>query len=212
MIAISTAFKKALIAVSIGDKKALKELSSNCKHAENILPAIDELLMSLDGNLSENDSYSLVIGPGSFTGLRIGIALIKGFMAGSGEKKLITITTNELMAYTYTKKFQPKENFCSVIDALSNLYYVCEFSNVGEKIGQERLVDGNGLEKIKLLKIGLSEENAPCDEFIEPTAEDLIELSNILLEDGKLTRPENLVPLYIRKSQAEASLDNKNQK
>lgn len=212
MIAISTAFKRALIALSINDKIAMKELSSDCKHAENILPAVDELLEQLKFEISDNDSYSLVVGPGSFTGLRIGIALVKGFMAGGGEKKLVTITTNEFMAYTYTKKFQPKENFCCVIDALSNLYYVCEFDKNGIKLGKERLVERSELDSMEITKIGLAEEKAPCQIFVEPTANDLLEISLNLYKNNIFTKPENLVPLYIRKSQAEASLDVKNTK
>ncbi len=212
MIAISTAFKKALIAISINDKIACTEIPSDCKHAESILPVIDNTLENMNCKLSQTDSFSLVIGPGSFTGLRIGIALIKGFMAGGGEKKLVTVTSNELMAYTYIKKFKPDDNFCCVIDALSNLYYVCEFSNKGEKIGKERLVEKNELENMEIKKIGLIEEKAPCEIFIEPSAQDLLELSTKLLHKNILTSPENLVPLYLRKSQAEANLEEKNKK
>ncbi len=209
MIAISTAFKEALIAISIGEKKAFEQLSSNCQHSENILPAIDTMLDKLGCDINGNDAYSLVIGPGSFTGLRIGIALIKGFLAGGGEKKLIAITTNELMAYTYIKKFKPKQNFCCVVDALSNLYYVCEFSCNGEKLGQERLIGLSDLEKINMIKVGLEEEKSPCENFVEPSAEDLFELSNKMFKENRLINAEKLAPLYLRKSQAEASLEAK---
>ncbi len=210
MIAISTAFKKALIAVSIEGEKAFKELPSNCKHSENILPSLDELLSSINKNLSQNDCYSLVVGPGSFTGLRIGISLIKGFIAGLGEKKIVSITTNELMAYTYIKKFKPNDDFYCVIDALSNLYYISHFSSSGEKLESEKLIDQAELETINGVIIGLVEENVQNAQIkIEPSAQDLLELSQLKLTANDLTKPEELAPLYLRKSQAEVSLESK---
>ena len=48
MIAISTAFKKALIGVNVEGKFGYKELDSNCKHSENILPKLNEILEQLN--------------------------------------------------------------------------------------------------------------------------------------------------------------------
>lgn len=208
MIAISTAYKKALIGVDIEGAKAYKELDSNCKHSENILPSLDDTIAKTGKNFKDNDCFALVVGPGSFTGLRIGISLVKGFLAGGGEKKIVGVTTHELMAYTYIKKFQPSENFTCVVDALSGLYYVCEFSSQGEKLCEEKLIEREQLLNIKGKLIGLSEENVDeAAEKVEPSAEDLLELSLKKQLEGRFVRPEELKPLYLRKSQAEASLD-----
>ncbi len=211
MIAISSAFKKALIGVNIDGKVSYRELDSNCKHSENILPQLDNILTELDKELSQNKSYALVVGPGAFTGLRIGISLVKGFLAGDGNKNIVSLTTFELMAYTYIKNYQPKEDFYCVIDALSNFYFICKFSSKGEKKENERIVERELVDKLNGDKIGLSEENLNfVNTLIEPSAQELLELALKKEEAYEFTRPENLIPLYLRKSQAEVALDEKN--
>ena len=61
MIAISTAYKEALIAVDIEGKKAFRSLDGNAKHAESIMPALDELIDSTGKTLFQNDTYAVVI-------------------------------------------------------------------------------------------------------------------------------------------------------
>ena len=198
MIAISTAFKKALIGVNVEGKFGYKELDSNCKHSENILPKLNEILEQLN----------VVIGPGSFTGLRIGISLIKGFLAGGGNKNIVALTTNELMAYTYLKESVENEEFYTVIDALSGLYFICQFSKDGEKIGKERMVQRDELENLPGKKIGLKEEEiAGVDDYIDIPAEYLLELALLKQKKGEFISPELLAPLYLRKSQAETNLE-----
>ena len=130
MIALSTAYKQALIAVKIDGKSAFKSLDANCKHSENVLYSIDELLDSLNVSIQANDALSVVVGPGSFTGIRIGVALVKGLNKGN-PCKLIKLTTFDLLAYSYIKRYHPKDDFYCVIDALSGYYYICKFAKDG---------------------------------------------------------------------------------
>ncbi len=205
MIAISTAFKRALIGICIDDESVFKELEASCKHSENILLSIDEVLSKLGKGLKDNDCYSVVVGPGSFTGIRIAIALVKGFLASSS-KKLIKITTNELMAYSYINSCKPSSNFLTVIDGLSGNYFVCEFDKFGNKIGEERLDVGEIKSDFPI--VGLSEENVPFVTYkVEPTAKDLLNLSFEKKKLNDFIDENELIPLYLRKSQAEVSLE-----
>ena len=210
MIAISTAFKRALIGVEIGGKQYFEELDANCKHSENLLPSLDNILRKSNAGLKDNDCFAVVIGPGSFTGLRISLALVKGFMAANGQKNVVAITTNELMAYSYLQTFEQKEHFLTVIDALSGLYYICEFDEKGQKVGEEKVVTAQEIEKLSLKKIGLSEENAPVDEKITPTSKQLLNLALNMQKSKKFVDISKLSPLYLRKSQAEDNLAKKN--
>ncbi len=207
MIAICTAFKRALVAVEIDGESKTFELDSNCKHSENIMPTIDKLLIDIGKTLKDNDSYAVVVGPGSFTGIRIGISLIKGFLVGSN-KKVVSITTNELMAYTFTKHFQPKEDFVTVIDGLSGNYFVAKFDKNGIKKEGEHILKGE-LSQIKEEKVKLSEENVPADFEVEPSAEELLQLAMSKLARGETSVCEEITPLYLRKSQAEDNLEKK---
>lgn len=207
MIALSTAFKKALIGISINEKHDTFELEANCKHSENILLSIDALLEKMGQTIKENDSYGVVIGPGSFTGVRIAISLVKGLLAGDRDKRIVTLTSMELMAYTYINQYRPTDKFVCVIDALSGLYFVCEFDSNGNKIGYERMITQEEYDAINLTTVGLDEENVACTVKIVLSAEDLLSLCERKLKDGKFSKKEELLPLYLRKSQAEVSLE-----
>ena len=205
MIALSTAFKTALIGISLDGCEKTFELEANCKHSENLLLSIDKLLDEMNKSIQENDSYAVVVGPGSFTGVRIAISLVKGFLAGDENKKIVTLTSFELMAYTYINKFRPNEDFACVIDGLSGLYFVCEFDKNGIQTGKERILSHEDYQNLKVKKIGLTEESISCDEKIDLSALDLLTLAKDKFLSGKLSKLEELLPLYLRKSQAEES-------
>lgn len=212
MIALCTAFKKALIGVSNNGKEETAELDSNCKHSENLLLNVDKLLDNMNLSIKENDSFGVVLGPGSFTGVRIAISLVKGLLAGQPNKKLVSLTSFELMAYTYINNYKPQEDFVCVIDGLSGFYFVCHYNSKGEVIEGEKIISKSEYELISLKKIGLSEENVDCDEKIELDSCLLLNLCNQKLAQQQFTKPCDLIPLYLRKSQAEVSLEEKNKK
>ena len=209
MIAISSAFKNAIVAIDINGKKDYCQLDSNAKHAESLLPALDNLLEKNNVRLEDNKNYCVIVGPGSFTGLRIGIALVKGLIQGGDEaNKIYPITSFDLMAYSYIKHNHPENNFTCVLNALSGLFFVCEYDKNGKKIGKERIIDGEELDKIDLLKISLKEEELTREQ-VEFTAKDLLEYALIQEKEGESCLYNELVPLYLRKSQAEAALEQK---
>lgn len=69
-------------------------------HSEHLMPHIDYLLSSLEENVREMDLFATTIGPGSFTGIRIGVATANAFALASG-KKVVGISTLEALAYNF---------------------------------------------------------------------------------------------------------------
>ncbi len=206
MIAISTAYKEALIAIDINGKKVFKSMDANCKHSENLLLNIDKMLDSIKQSLKDNDAISVVIGPGSFTGIRISIALAKGLISGIGQNwNIINLTTFDLMAYSYIKNNVVNQDFYCIINALSGLYYICKYNKLGEKISEEKLIDSEEFSLIKEDKISLQEEDL-TDKKVQPSPEELLELSKIKAKETKNLGNVQLLPLYLRKSQAENDL------
>ena len=208
MIALSSAYKQALVAVEIDGKRAFRTLEANCKHSENLLPCLDEALEEIDSTIAQNDYYCVVIGPGSFTGLRIASALVKGLLAGQAQENVLQVTTFDLMAYSYIKNFQPKDNFVCVINGLSGYYFVCEYDKNGNKVGKEQMIEKTAFEMISLQKVSLAEENLEGAK-ITPSAEELLYLAKEKINEEKLVSAAEIVPLYLRKSQAEDSLAEK---
>lgn len=211
MIALSSAYKQALVAVEINGKRACRTLDANCKHSENLLPALDDAMQEINEGIQYNDTFCVVIGPGSFTGLRIATALVKGILAGSKEKNVLPITTFELMAYSYIKNFQPKENFACIINGLSGYYFICEFDTKGNIIKEPQMIKKEQFDKVCLAKVGLCEENI-CQNVVNPTAEQLLELAKEKIKTFSLVNVEEITPLYLRKSQAEDAIEEKEKK
>ena len=80
ILSIDTSSKICAVAV-LEDTKLLKEISqdSGLTHSENLLPIIQNLLNELEITLKNIDLIVCDKGPGSFTGIRIGVATAKGF-------------------------------------------------------------------------------------------------------------------------------------
>lgn len=207
MIAICSAMKEALIGVDIDGKKGQCNLDPSCKHSENILPKLDSLLEELGTTLADNDVYAVVVGPGSFTGIRIGISLVKGFCAGK-DLPVLPLSSLGLMAYSYCKHNKPKEGFCVVMNALSGLYFFARFDKEGNMIGKEELIKTEDLGKEKCVIVSLADEKL-TDVSVLPTAEELLEYAEKERKKKNFVQAKELQPIYLRKSQAEVSLEQK---
>ena len=84
----------------IDEERLLGEysLSQDMSHSEKLVPMVKEVLDSLDLKVKDIDLFGVSIGPGSFTGLRIGIATVKAF-AHLAKKPIVGVSTLEALAY-----------------------------------------------------------------------------------------------------------------
>lgn len=73
-------------------------IRNKLKHSQNLMPMIERLFSDLDMDISDIDVFAVTVGPGSFTGLRIGISTIRAF-AQAGQKPVVGISTLEALAY-----------------------------------------------------------------------------------------------------------------
>ena len=79
ILAIDTSTKIASVAIKFNDKIISKNVFNEITHSEKLLPLIDEMFKASGSSLNNMDVLSCSNGPGSFTGIRIGLATIKGF-------------------------------------------------------------------------------------------------------------------------------------
>ena len=182
-------------------------MDSSLKQSENILGLIDECLKQAKISVNELNAIACVIGPGSFTGIRIGAGLAKGICFAKQEIKRIPINSLDLVAYSFSKT-NPNKEFWVCLNALSGNIFACKYSACGNKLVDYTLISGEALNQIGGLVVGILDENLEiCNNKIELNSQDLLEYATNLYS----TQKENLdfVPLYLRKSQAEAELDKK---
>ncbi|HHU43627.1 MAG: tRNA (adenosine(37)-N6)-threonylcarbamoyltransferase complex dimerization subunit type 1 TsaB [Bacillota bacterium] len=126
-LAIDTTMDCIAIAISYGEKKITKLINEGKKrHNTILLSAIENLLTDNDIKLEDMDAFGVVVGPGSFTGIRVGVAVINA-MSMALKKPIIGMTALELAKINY-----PDEDILSLIDCRHQNYYAAYFK--GESV------------------------------------------------------------------------------
>lgn len=194
------------------DDKLIDEntINNGLTHSENLMPLIAELFERNKLNLSEINLIAVCVGPGSFTGIRIGIASIKA-MAEVYKIPVAEVTSLESLA----KSVEENETIVSLIDARNNQVYSGIFDE-RIKLKEEYIADdinivlekvqkyenvifvGNGAvlhkqlinEKIKNAKF--SENNEQNSYFVGLVG--LEKFNNNELKDA-----DSVLPIYLRK-------------
>ena len=226
VLALDTSGPNCSVAV-IDEEKVIANFNLNIgiTHSEILLPLVDELNKFSKLTLNDIDVYACNVGPGSFTGLRIGIATIKGF-ALSLNKPVISVPTLTSLAYN-VPYFDG--TICAVLDAKNDNVYsaLFKFENTPKMIGDyltdsvEQLVDELKKYDSKILFVG-SGAVAFKDKFIQEfgnrayfmpyhlNEQSAVSVAKIALEkaiNNEYDNVDSLHPLYLRKSQAERMLD-----
>ena len=147
LLHIHTATEQAYVALSKGDT-LLGERSNNDskQHAAFLHVAIAELMQSLSMSMSSIDAISISNGPGSYTGLRVGLAAAKG-MCFALQKPLIALNTLTVMAAAmqqclYQKQYtMPSGLLCPMIDARRTELFMAGYNGVLEPLLEPSAID-----------------------------------------------------------------------
>lgn len=229
VLAVDSSSKVATVAL-IKDDKLLGEITLNDKkeHSVVLMTIIEDLLKFNNLTIDDIDGYVVSKGPGSFTGLRIGMATVKGLSFGSG-KPYVSISSLDALSFSVA-------NFdgliCPIMDALRNSVYTSLYKSCNgslEKLmdysaldmdeliemikskGEKVIFIGDGLDKYKDYLI----QNCPnC--YFPPNHLNLVRASSLgeigskLLKDGQFDDP-NSTPFYLKKPQAEREYEQRMQ-
>ena len=190
-LAIDTSSRYLTVLAQKGGKKKLVHLEDCAmKHSQVLMGEIEKAMEAVDLTPAECDFFGAVTGPGSFTGIRIGIATAKGFAVGL-DKPVKAVTDFELIAYNVNS-----ENFYTVIDAAHGYYYVCGWSS--GKITLEPCYKSR--EEVEKLTPLFGIEQLDLKNYTRLNAGDCLEGA---VNKSPLTASGKLCALYVRKSQAE---------
>ena len=117
LLAIETTEKCGSVAVSIDGKILLhKELPDGQRSAQSLVPTIQAVLQQVDWPVKSLDAVAVALGPGSFTGLRIGLATART-LAYSVCAKLIGVNTLQAIAANVCLAMVDKQTITAAIDA-----------------------------------------------------------------------------------------------
>lgn len=208
ILTINTAFDQTYVTVSAVGQVKSKNMDSSLKQSENVLGVVDECLQATGLTIANLDCIGCVIGPGSFTGIRIGGSLVKGFCMAFPNIKKVQINSLDLLAYTFVSENIVNQNFFVALNGLSGNIFACEYDKNANRVSQPRLLFGAELEILKGTIVGLKQEELDiCNAFSEFSCQQLLNFTIAKIENNEYSK--DFEPLYLRKSQAEAELERK---
>lgn len=211
ILGISTSSNIASVAIS-KDTECIKELNinNNKTHSETLIPLINELLNETNIKLQDIDLIACDNGPGSFTGIRIGISTVKA-IAESLNVPVIAVSSLEGLAYN----IHDSECICSLIDARNNQVYCGIFNSKYTLIENYLADDINTILPIinKNKNVSFVGDGAVAHKDLlninDFKSDNLIHAKNINLcafnkfNSNKVLNADSILPMYLRKSQAE---------
>ena len=155
ILSLDTSAIVASVAIT-SDRTPLAQYTLNAKntHSETLLPMVESALNALSLNASDIDLFALSAGPGSFTGVRIGAATVKGLAFASG-KPCVEVSTLEALAQNLVFK---SGLICPVMNARRSQVYTALFRSNGKEL--ERIMPDSALSIDELDEI-LSLYNEP---------------------------------------------------
>ena len=193
ILVLDSAFKPT-VSIIKSNKIVLTKVSENQNHSDHFMLLIDETLKEAKMKLEDIETIMFNQGPGSFTGLRVGVSISKGLGFGD-DKKFLAFSSFD---YVDSKKE-------ILVPAFSNFVYK------KSKNGQMSCEDINELDKNKNYVTFSDEifEKLKSKGFSLQKEASLNYLKIFNMLDKKYLKVNELEPLYLRKSQAEIERENK---
>lgn len=134
-----------------GETLTVKELSERNVHASSLTLFIADVLKDANRSIDELDAIAVSMGPGSYTGLRIGVSTVKGMCYALGVP-LIAIGTLEAMAAGMLKRYAEGAEFllCPMIDARRMEVYTSVYTRNLDKISavEAKIIDQHSFEDL----------------------------------------------------------------
>ena len=232
ILAFETSGRAASVAV-MKDKRIIGEMAVSTKlnHSEKLMPMIDELLKKTDISIKDIDFLAIGVGPGSFTGIRIGVSTAKG-LAQALNIPIAAVSSLRTLAFSaaYSDMF-----ICPIIDARRNHVYSGVFRWEGAELVEVMKEDVYDFKELLLIlknkdskvlfmgedsgkfkeqiKEALGEKGImamPQDNF--PRAASVAVMAIKKIEENDLENAFTLRPVYLRKAEAERQYEERMKK
>jgi len=191
-------------------------------HSKHLMDMIKAVMTMAGLNFSDLDGFAVTRGPGSFTGLRIGISTIKGLVVAS-EKPVVGISSLETLAFQVSYS---RDLICPILDARKGEVYFSRYRFLNghlkrqtkervappdkavDDLNESCLFVGNGALLYKEMILEKMGEFASFAPMVQNTirASTIAYLSMAKFENNDTDEIEKILPYYIRKSDAELNL------
>ncbi len=206
ILIVDSSKKQAYVGVVTDSKSFGYTLQQQEKHSENLLMRIEEIVVRADLTLGDFDVYSAVVGPGSFTGIRVGLSTIKAFNIVNN-KKLVALNS-----------FEPFLQVCKYGVILlnsthSSYYYAKVKAGLIEEMGTVSVDNLPTLVKDKEIYMLDYEKSDNLGDlkvnYVDNYGELLKQTVTEKCNNAEFVNDNEFEPVYLQLSQAEIQLNNK---
>ena len=182
-------------------------------HSQRLLPLVDEVLKQAQVKLSQLDAIAYSTGPGSFTGVRIGVSAAQGLAFGA-DLPMIGVSTLQTMAQGAIRLHQAQA-VGAAIDARMGEVYTNEYTNengMAIPIGADSVIKpeqvsyqsknqahtvGTGWQSYEQ-PLNAALTNGVATDVLYPDAQDMLVFAQQTFAQGDMVPPEQAQPLYVR--------------
>lgn len=189
------------------------------EHTQKILPTVDEVIKEAQLTLSDIDVIAYGQGPGSFTGVRIGISIAQGLAFGL-DKKMVGVSTLQAMAQEAFETLNHESVYCAIDARMGEVYYahyvnhegimllqepeivitparlIAQLSTLGNKRSNNTALVGTGWEAYPELMPSF--EHAHTTNVLYPNALYMLAEATRLINAEAAVAPEMAKPVYLR--------------
>lgn len=210
VLALETSARPPSLALERGDRTFTARLGTERRHASDLLPALAQLLGEVGATARDLDAIVVGTGPGSYTGLRVGVATALGLARATGAD-LVGVPSVAALAF---ERLAPAETGTVLLDARSRQLYLAVYRRTEsalEEVVAPRVTTADELGRHlpgtgPILGDATVADAARLDDAAVarlstdavPTATGLLRLGVERLERAGPTPPEGLRPLYLR--------------
>ncbi|MPW29508.1 tRNA (adenosine(37)-N6)-threonylcarbamoyltransferase complex dimerization subunit type 1 TsaB [Agarivorans sp. B2Z047] len=213
ILALDTSTENCSVALQWKGEVISKQEYSPRDHTQKILPFVEQVLAEAGVSLTQLDAIAFGRGPGSFTGVRIGVATAQGLAFGA-DNPMVAVSTLQAMAQqAYVN--HASERCLAAIDARMGEVYWGEYhleDGLMRLVGQELVIKpelleastnkatavGTGWQTYKELLSGQFSGVSVLDSVLYPAARDMLSYAQYAFERGDLVAAENAEPVYLR--------------
>jgi len=200
ILCIETSIGKCSVALSHDGLEDYVEASEKFVQSEQLFPLIEKILQKHGLTYKDLDLIACTLGPGSFTGLRIGIAAVKGIKKALPNIRLIGVSTLEAMVLGLQLPVV-EQKILAALNAYGGELYAQKFDSNGRSLGPIHLISKDQMEETHTNTLLLIEQDS-IDRgqgiAINLTARTLLKGTKEILLEKRAAEYESILPLYIK--------------
>lgn len=227
ILALDTATESCSAALLSEGKLTTREMEFERGHAEHILPMIDAVLIEAGLRLPEMDAIAFGRGPGGFTGVRLAASIVQGLAFGANLPVVPISDLAALAQRAFDLAFAPDRVLVCSDARMQEVYWACydrAENGFAKLVGKERVGPpdsvklpaawigipdrsvagiGRGFRAYPTLRDSVGPKVLVARDDLLPRAAEIAQLAALDVSGGRLLKPEEAIPVYLRDNVAQ---------